>query len=189
MAKKTAHGIKRTVNNLVESSTTASSCQHGVSKVAKVNNNLQGGPSDTCDESTDPSNGTTNNKTSVVLTKFKSIPVNIVSSMQTSTTSNPVVNPLTLERELVAEAQSKLNSIQRDAMVVTCTPRTESTISSLAVDDYPKFANDLCGTTNLDNEKRAIKRFTRETLFTKLKFINGDSELDYTGTDAVCMEL
>jgi hypothetical protein len=143
-------------------------------------------PSNNCDDSDDSDSSDHPNKTTNIAAKSKSIPVNIVSTTESSTTSKPV-HPLTLNRELDAEDQpSKLRSQQLDAMVVSCTPRTESTISSLPIDDYTKFVNDLGGTTNLDNEKRAIKRFTRETLFTKLKFINGDSELDYTGKFGNC---
>jgi len=36
-------------------------------------------------------------------------------------------------------------------------------------------------TTTLEDQKRAVQRYVREKLFSKLKFITSDDELDYTG--------
>jgi len=48
-------------------------------------------------------------------------------------------------------------------------------------EEFLKFRNELGSTTTVANEKRAVQRFVRETLFAKLKFISCDSELEYSG--------
>ena len=61
------------------------------------------------------------------------------------------------------------------------TPRTESTISSNQLDDYSQWRIDLGSTTTYDNEKRAVQRYVRETLFSKLMFFRSDNELEPSG--------
>jgi hypothetical protein len=109
-----------------------------------------------------------------VIPPTKLVPFKIVSNAQTS-----LAGFARGSEQLEDEVQSKAS--KRCDVVIVSTPKTESTISSLPLDEYPKFANDLGGTTDIDSDKRAIKRFTRETLFSKLKFLNTDAELDYTG--------
>jgi hypothetical protein len=49
------------------------------------------------------------------------------------------------------------------------------------VESYLQMRLDQAGTTNFENEKRAVQRFVRETVFSKVKFITSDVELDYSG--------
>jgi hypothetical protein len=76
------------------------------------------------------------------------------------------------------------------------TPHTLSTTSSTSNnislgDTYVKWKLLQGGTTTIDDNKRAVQQYVRQTLFSKVKFIICDSELEYTGKwqnsyDCIC---
>jgi len=94
--------------------------------------------------------------------KTKHVSVNIVSS-DDHHTSMPVLPDATKSNKLnVARATTPL-------------------------DEYVQMRMDHGGTTTLENEKRVVQRYVRETLFSKVKFITNNIDLEYTGTSLLLL--
>lgn len=95
-------------------------------------------------------------------------------------------SPPSVHSVLARESSTAEEAVADDVMSnitdhVIENPRTESTISSNQQDEYSQWRIDLGSTTTYDNEKRAVQRYVRETLFSKLKFIRSDHELEHSG--------
>jgi len=56
-------------------------------------------------------------------------------------------------------------------------------------DKYTKWLMDQDGMIQVDQLKRQVQTYVRETLFTKVKFITDDSELEYVGKQHLCGDL
>ena len=90
-------------------------------------------------------------------------------------------NPNNLAKEIDDEASSTKGSALANRHTVSRTPCTGSTVASTPQEEYHHWRAEQGSATTFDNDKRAVHRYVRETLFSKLKFITRDSELDYTG--------
>jgi len=51
------------------------------------------------------------------------------------------------------------------------------------VEEYLQMRTEQGGITAFENEKRAVQRFVRETLFAKVKFVTSDVDLEYSGKE------
>jgi hypothetical protein len=61
------------------------------------------------------------------------------------------------------------------------TRQTTATENLSQQEAYIKWRNEQGNTTTLEEEKRSVQRYVKETLFSRLKFIRKDQELDYDG--------
>jgi len=104
------------------------------------------------------------------MARQKHVSVSIVESRDTridgngATTSDDVIVP-------AAESTRRSNTAWMQPTTRSLNP----------VESYLQMRLDQAGTTMLENEKRAVQRFVREHLFSKVKFITSDVELDYCG--------
>ena len=58
---------------------------------------------------------------------------------------------------------------------------TGSTLTKTLQESFIGWRAEQGGTVAFDNDKRAVQRFVRESLFSNLKFLRSEEELEYTG--------
>jgi hypothetical protein len=127
-------------------------------------------------ESNNNVNHNNNDNTSKAVMKNK-ISVNVITMNQS------VANSSLTSRNMDHAAVQLSSELNREGIV---SPRTtESTIASTTAsqqqDSYVQWREEQGGITTFENDKRLVQRHVRDTLFSMVKFIRCDSELDYTG--------
>lgn len=86
-----------------------------------------------------------------------------------------------LQGEMTEASQAQIH--QTPAAASAARSGTSSSLSSnTAPQNYVNWVIDQGGTTTFENDKRSVQRYVRETLFSDIKFLVEDNELDYTGT-------
>lgn len=93
----------------------------------------------------------------------------------------------------LGEVQPPRTNLQRDfsdaiQLPFVPTPQAEASRSGNSTlttttgpEHYVNWKIDQGGTTNIENDKRSVQRYVRDTLFADIKFLVEDEELEYTG--------
>jgi hypothetical protein len=81
--------------------------------------------------------------------------------------------------EVASRTSEEFNVIMESGMT---TPATGgSTLTKTLQDSFVEWRSEQGGTVSFENDKRAVQRYVRETLFSNLKFLRSEGELEYTG--------
>lgn len=86
-----------------------------------------------------------------------------------------------MDREMSSRTSQGINNggnNNHDGMI---TPATNSTLTKTLQESFIDWRAGQGGTVAFDSERRAVQRFVRETLFSNLKFLRSENELEYNG--------
>jgi hypothetical protein len=104
------------------------------------------------------------------------VKVNIITATRSDAGSSITVDPISnLNQHIHGEGSSQKSTV----MVASSTPK----------ESYVELRLMQGGITSIENEKRAIQRYVRDTLFSMKKFITKAVELEYTGKKMLVFEI
>jgi hypothetical protein len=81
----------------------------------------------------------------------------------------------------VARRTSEELDDRMDSGSMTTTATAGSTLTKTLQDSFVEWRLGQGGTVSFENDKRAVQWYVRETLFSNLKFLWSEGELEYTG--------
>ena len=161
-------GINKNHNNNNNSNN-----NHNHKENAKGSNNNSNNSNNNNNNNNDDNNNRQVNKSNVQ--QPRSVSVSVVTA-NTKHSSNDTASSLTHEDHENAQL-GQLGNNKSGGSVTD----NRSNSSSVKQDKYTKWLMDQDGMIQVDQLKRQVQTYVRETLFTKVKFITDDSELEYVG--------